>query len=121
MYEYCKCDTIDIRSVPLFLHTEDPLLGISPKIALIFDDDFLLKNSKPVANEVASLVFGYGFLHNSCICGDVLMCLLDSEGDCQPFNEVSVNNVISTLNDINNITGDIQFVVQKPKHTFITF
>lgn len=121
MYEHCKCDIVDIRTVPLFLNTEDPILGLTPKVALIFDDDFLLKNPKPVANEIASLVFGYGFLHNNCLCGDVLMCLMDSEGDCQPFSEHSINNIISTLNDINNITDDIQFVVQKPKHTFITF
>lgn len=60
MYELCECEYVDIKEVPLQLVEFDGQLGIIPGVTLIFDEEFLLKNENPVANELASAIYGYG-------------------------------------------------------------
>ena len=73
MYKLCECDLVDIKEVPIQLVKFDNELGIIPAVTLIFDEEFLLKNQKPIANEIASVIFGYGRMHDQCLCGNVLL------------------------------------------------
>ena len=43
------------------------------EVLLIFDDEFLLNNTEPKANEIASLLFGYSVMRNDCLCGNVIV------------------------------------------------
>lgn len=61
-YELIGCEIIDIKEVPFHAIPLSDVIVFLPKMTFIFDDEFLLKHSKPVANEIASLAFGYGRL-----------------------------------------------------------
>lgn len=67
MYELCECEYVDIKEVPLQLVEFDGQLGIIPGVTLIFDEEFLLRNENPVANELASAIYGYGRLHDQSV------------------------------------------------------
>lgn len=101
MYKLCECELIDIKDIPLQLVEFDNELGIIPAVTLIFDEEFLLKNQKPIANEIASVIFGYDRMHDQCLCGNVLLCYTNEEGDCMPFSESETNGIIKCLKRIN--------------------
>lgn len=121
MYKLCECDLVDIKDIPLQLVEFDSELEIIPAVTLVFDEEFLLKSEKPVANELASVIYGYGRLHDQCLCGNVLLCYTNEEGDCLPFCESEANGIIKCLKRINEHIKDMQFKVQKPIMTFRTF
>lgn len=121
MYKLCECELIDIKDIPLQLVEFDNELGIIPAVTLIFDEEFLLKNQKPIANEIASVIFGYGRMHDQCLCGNVLLCYTNEEDDCLPFGESEANGIIKCLKRINEHIQDMQFKVQEPIMTFRTF
>lgn len=121
MYKLCECELIDIKDIPLQLVEFDNELGIIPAVTLIFDEEFLLKNQKPIANEIASVIFGYGRMHDQCLCGNVLLCYTNEEGDCMPFSENETNGIIKCLKRINEHIKDMVFKVQEPIMTFRTF
>lgn len=119
-YKLCECQTIDIKE-SLF-EVNEPLEAVFIKRpTFIFDDEFLLKHSNPIANEVASLAFGYGTLHNQCLCGNVMMCKTDEEGETFPFTEKEADCVVKILERLNKCTPDISFKVQAPTVTFMEF
>lgn len=121
MYKLCECELVDIKDMPLQLVEFDGELGIIPAVTLVFDEEFLLKNEKPVANELASVIYGYGRLHDQCLCGNVLLCYTNEEGECMPFSEGEANAIVKCLTRINNHIGDMEFKVQKPMMKFMTF
>lgn len=90
-------------------------------MTFIFDDEFLLKHSKPVANEIASLAFGYGRLHDQCLCGNVLFCETNEEGENIPFDEIYANALVKQLKTLGNHVSEIKFSVQQPTMTFMEF
>lgn len=120
-YELIGCETIDIKEVPFHAIPLSDVIVFLPKMTFIFDDEFLLKHSKPVANEIASLAFGYGTLHNQCLCGNVMMCKTDEEGETFPFTEKEADCVVKILERLNKCTPDISFKVQAPTVTFMEF
>ena len=65
--EACKCDYIDIRNVSPH-HKE--LFGNN--YCLIFDEEFLLRETHPVANLLASYLYGAQY-HFQWLCGRVLV------------------------------------------------
>jgi len=121
MYKLCECELIDIKDIPIQLVEFNNELGIIPAVTLIFDEEFLLKNQKPIANEIASVIFGYGRMHDQCLCGNVLLCYTNEEGDCMPFSESETNGIIKCLKRINEHIKDMVFKVQEPIMTFRTF
>lgn len=121
MYKLCESELIDIKDIPLQLVEFDNELGIIPAVTLIFNEEFLLKNQKPIANEIASVIFGYGRMHDQCLCGNVLLCYTNEEGDCMPFSESETNGIIKCLKRINEHIKDMVFKVQEPIMTFRTF
>jgi hypothetical protein len=120
-YELIGCETIDIEEVPFYARKFRHELTFIPKMTFIFDDEFLLKHSKPVANELASLAFGYGKFHNQCLCGNVLLCDTNEEGESFPFDEDYANMVVKCLKRIGNHVDEVKFTVQQPMMTFKEF
>lgn len=120
-YELIGCETIDIKEVPFHAIPLSDVIVFLPKMTFIFDDEFLLKHSKPVANEIASLAFGYGRLHNQCLCGNVLFCETNEEGENIPFDEIYANAFVKQLKTLGNHVSEIKFSVQQPTMTFMEF
>lgn len=120
-YELIGCETIDIKEVPFYARKFRHELTFIPKMTFIFDDEFLLKHSKPVANEIASLAFGYGRLHDQCLCGNVLFCETNEEGENIPFDEIQANALVKQLKTLGNHVSEIKFSVQQPTMTFMEF
>lgn len=120
-YELCECETIDIKEVPFHAIPFDREIVFMPDVTLIFDDEFLLKHSKPVVNELASLAFGYGNLHDQCLCGKVLFCETNEEGESFPFDEDYADMVVKRLKRIGNHVDEVKFTVPKPTMTFMEF
>ena len=75
MCKLCECELIDIKDIPLQLVEFNNELGIIPAVTLIFDEEFLLKNQKPIANEIASVIFGYGRMHDQCFMWQCIIML----------------------------------------------
>lgn len=121
MYKLCECELVDIKNIPLQLVEFDDELGIIPAVTLVFDEEFLLKTEKPVANELASVIYGYGRLHDQCLCGNVLLSYTNEKGECMPFSENEANGIIKCLKRINEHIKDMVFKVQEPIMTFRTF
>lgn len=111
MYEWIGCDFIEIgQSV------------ISDKmdcnVKLVFDEAFLLKN-EPQANKIASLLFGYGILHDEVLCGDVLIVkdVLNEEGEPElgGFNEGEMKKLENIIEIAKNLASLMIFKVHEPK------
>ena len=111
MYEWIGCDFIEIgQSV------------ISDKmdcnVKLVFDEAFLLKN-EPQANKIASLLFGYGILHDEGLCGDVLIVkdVLNEEGEPElgGFNEGEMKKLENIIEIAKNLASLMIFKVHEPK------
>ena len=83
MYDWIGCDLIEIGQSVI----NDKM---DCNVKLIFDEEFLLKN-EPQVNKIASLLFGYGILHDEVLCGNVLIAkdILNEEGEQElgGFNE----------------------------------
>lgn len=120
-YELCECETIDIKEVPFHAIPLSDVIVFLTKMTFIFDDEFLLKHSKPVVNEIASLAFGYGRLHDQCLCGNVLLCDTNEEGESFPFDEDYADMVVKFLKRIGNHVDEVKFTVPKPTMTFMEF
>ena len=88
---------------------------------MVFDDEFLLNNSKPVANELASIVYGYGQHHNQCLCGSVMLCCTNQDEECVPFQESEADAVIKCLHELNKHVNSIEFIVQEPMMSYRAF
>lgn len=121
MYKLCECEYIDIKDVPFRLSWFDGEMCIIPAVTMVFDDEFLLNHQKPVANELASLIYGYSQLHNQCLCGSVLLCVTNQDGDCVPFQENEANAVIKCLHKLNNHANSIEFIVQEAMISYRAF
>lgn len=111
MYNWIGCDFIEIgQSV------------ISDKmdcdVKLVFDEEFLLKD-EPQANKIASLLFGYGVLHNEVLCGNVLIAkdVLNKEGEPElgGFNDGEMKKLENIIGIAKNLTSLMIFQVQEPK------
>lgn len=120
-YELIGCETIDIKEAPFHAIPLSDVIVFLPKMTFIFDDEFLLKHSKPVANEIASLAFGYGRLHDQCLCGNVLFCETNEEGENFPFDEIYANALVNQLKTLGNYVSEVKFTVQQPTMTFMEF
>ncbi len=57
---------------------------IGCKVILIFDDEFLLNHTKPIANKIANLFFGYTVTTDECLCGNVIVAK-DVDGETAGF------------------------------------
>lgn len=121
MYKLCECEYIDIKEVPFRLSWFDGEMCIIPAVTMVFDDEFLLNHSKPIANELASLVYGYGQIHYQCLCGSVMLCVTNQDGDCVPFQESEADAVIKCLHELNNHVDSIEFIVQEPMMSYRAF
>lgn len=114
-YELIGCEIIDIKEVPFHAMMFRREIVFMPDITLIFDDEFLLKHSKPVVNELASMVFG------QALCGNVLLCETNEEGESFPFDEDYADMVVKCLKRIGNHVDEVKFTVPKPTMTFMEF
>lgn len=113
MYDWisggCRCIDIAVSVI-------GPKMGC--EVLLIFDDEFLLNNSEPKANEIASLLFGYDFVRNECLCGNVIIA--KGEGDeTVGFSNEEMRKLQKILNTCKKLAAMTRFVVQKPHFEFI--
>lgn len=114
-YELIGCEIIDIKEVPFHAIPLSDVIVFMSDITLIFDDEFLLKHSKPVVNELASMVFGQP------LCGNVLLCETNEEGESFPFDEARTHALVKQLKTLGNHANEMKFTVPKPTMTFMEF
>ena len=88
MHEWIGCDFIEIGQSVI----NDKM---DCNVKLVFDEEFLLKN-EPQANKIASLLFGYGILHDEVLCGNVLIAkdVINEEEEVElgGFSEGEIKN-----------------------------
>ena len=105
----CRC--IDIAESTV-------VTSISSNLLLIFDDEFLLNTINPEPNKIASLLFGYGYKTNDCLCGNVIIA--KGVGDrTEGFTDEELDNVILTCNLMKLYAETVKFKVQQPCFEFI--
>lgn len=111
MYDWIGCDLIEIGQSVI----NDKM---DCNVKLVFDEEFLLK-SKPQVNKIASLLFGYGILHDEVLCGNVLIAkdVLNEEGDLElgGFNEGEIKKLESIIDIARNLASIMIFKVHEPK------
>ncbi len=111
MYDWIGCDFIEIGQSII-----NDKMDCSVK--LVFDEEFLLKN-EPQVNKIASLLFGYGILHDEVLCGNVLIAkdVLNEEGEPElsGFNDGEIKKLESIIEIVRNIASIMIFKVHEPK------
>ena len=111
MYDWIGCDFIEIGQSII-----NDKMDCSVK--LVFDEEFLLKN-EPQVNKIASLLFGYGILHDEVLCGNVLIAkdVLNEEGEPElsGFNDGEIKELESIIEIVRNIASIMIFKVHEPK------
>lgn len=111
MYDWIGCDLIEIGQSVI----NDKM---DCNVQLIFDEEFLLKN-EPQVNKIASLLFGYGILHDEVLCGNVLIAkdVLNEEGEPElsGFNDGEIKKLESIIEIVRNIASIMIFKVHEPK------
>lgn len=111
MYDWIGCDFIEIGQSII-----NDKMDCSVK--LVFDEEFLLKN-EPQVNKIASLLFGYGILHDEVLCGNVLIAkdVLNEEGEPElsGFNDGEIKKLESIIEIVRNIASIMIFKLHEPK------
>ena len=111
MYDWIGCDFIEIGQSII-----NDKMDCSVK--LVFDEEFLLKN-EPQVHKIASLLFGYGILHDEVLCGNVLIAkdVLNEEGEPElsGFNDGEIKKLESIIEIVRNIASIMIFKVHEPK------
>ena len=111
MYDWIGCDLIEIGQSVI----NDKM---DCNVKLVFDEEFLLKN-EPQVNKIASLLFGYGILHDEVLCGNVLIAkdVLNEEGELElgGFNEGEIKKLESIIGIASNLASMMIFKVHEPK------
>lgn len=115
MYSLIGCELIDIKATQPAVWRG---VGVFPDMLAVFDDEFLMTH-EPVANPVASLLFGY-LMHGQCLCGTVLLCK-DGEEDMEGFSDEEADELVEKLNKLDKIADKLDFEVQEPKFEFVQF
>ncbi len=87
-------------------------------VLLIFDDEFLLNNSEPLPNKIASLLFGYSIRTSDCLCGNVILAKAD-EDETVGFTDEEIKKLMRLIKIAENFAPIIKFKVQEPRMTFI--
>lgn len=113
MYQWIGngCRYIDIKESAIVTNIKSNLL-------LIFDDEFLLNTLNPEPNKIASLLFGYGYKTNECLCGNVIIAK-GVGGSTEGFTDEELDNVIITCNLMKMYAQTIRFKVQEPCFGFV--
>lgn len=91
---------------------------IGCKVILIFDDEFLLNHTKPIANKIASLFFGYTLTTDECLCGNVIVAK-DVDGETAGFTDDEISKLEKLIASIQAVSKFLKFEVQEPCITFI--
>lgn len=87
-------------------------------VLLIFDDEFLLNNSEPLPNKIASLLFGYSIRTSDCLCGNVILAKAD-EDETVGFTDEEIKKLMRLIKIAENFAPIIKFKVQEPRMTII--
>ncbi len=99
MYDWIGCDFIEIGQSII----NDKM---DCDVKLVFDEEFLLKN-EPKVNKIASLLFGYGILHDEVLCGNVLLAkdILNEKGEPEltGFSEGEIKKLASIIDIAKNL------------------
>lgn len=113
MYDWiaggCRCIDIAVSVI-------GPKMGC--EVLLIFDDEFLLNNTDPKANEIASLLFGYSVVRDECLCGNVIIAKAEGS-ETVGFTNEELKKLQKILKTCKKLAAMTRFVVQKPCFTFI--
>lgn len=116
MYSLIGCRYVDVKNIhPIALGS-----GLPSNMLLVFDDEFLIGHDNPKANKIASFLFGY-LMHGQSLCGNVILCQDDKEGNMTGFSDEESDDIIANLNYIDEFVSKIEFVVQEPTMEFVQF
>ena len=111
MYDWIGCELIEIGQSVI----NDKM---DCNVKLVFDEEFLLKK-EPQANKIASLLFGYGILHDEVLCGNVLIAkdVINEKGEVElgGFSEGEIKKLESIIDIARNLASIMIFKVQEPK------
>ena len=88
------------------------------RVLLIFDDEFLLTNTEPQANKIASLLFGYKLSRDECLCGNVIVAK-DVNGETMGFTDTEMKKLEKLIDICKGYSMFIKFNVQEPQIMFI--
>lgn len=83
---------------------------------VVFDDEFLLNTDKPVANKLASALYGY-HKHGQCLCGNVVIGK-DGGEDINGFTKAEADELVGLYKMLLEDANKCEFVVQEPIMTF---
>lgn len=86
---------------------------------VVYDDEFLLKTNKPVANKLASALFGYN-KHGQCLCGNVIIGK-DGGEEVVGFTKSECDELIGLYTMLMDNANSCEFVVQQPMMRYIAF
>lgn len=88
-----------------------------PKQFAVFDDEFLLKTNKPVANKLASALYGY-HKHGQCLCGNVIIGTVGDE-DIKGFTKQDADEIVKLYTVLMVDANGLDYDVQEPFFTYV--
>lgn len=91
---------------------------IGCKVILIFDDEFLLNHTKPIANKIASLFFGYTITTDECLCGNVIVAK-DVDSETAGFTDEEIKKLEKIITSLQAVSKFLKFKVQEPRIEFM--
>lgn len=109
-YNAIGCNCINIHPCGMQVASVDRQL-------VVFDDEFLLNTDKPVANKLASVLYGY-HKHGQCLCGNVVIGKATDE-DIVGFTKDECDMIVKLYKAIIDGANKAEFVVQEPMMTYV--
>lgn len=94
MYKLIGCRLIGIEETREYYSK----VGTIRPLSMVFDDEFLL-HDEAIPNIIASSLYGV-WEHGNVICGNVLLCDVDTEGNSIGFSEQEANDIAKTLDKL---------------------
>lgn len=83
-----------------------------PRQLVVFDDEFLLNADKPVANKLASALYGY-HKHGQCLCGNVVIGKA-GEDDVVGFTKGEADELVKLYSILMVDANRCEYIVQEP-------
>ena len=108
-YDAIGCSCINVQ--PLNMQA-----ACMPRQLVVFDDEFLLNTAKPVANKLASALYGY-HKHGQCLCGNVIVGRHGGD-DIKGFTKAEADELVGLYKMLMADANEREFVVREPVMTF---
>lgn len=110
-YDAIGCSCINVH--PLNMQA-----ACMPRQVVVFDDEFLLNTDEPVANKLASALYGY-HKHGQCLCGNVIVGRYGDD-DVKGFTKEQADVIVKLYSILMADANKCEYIVQEPVMTFRT-